>query len=134
MNNTNERAELIAAIKHELAEFSHNKVLETLLIDSVDMLEADAQAAASPACPSCHAPGLLYECVHCSANSYPEDFAQQTKSKDAELIATHAKLAEAELRANQLESQFKSQCRITASALDERAQQAKLADRIRSLK
>ena len=51
--------------------------------------------------------------------------AQQAKSKDAELIAIHAKLAEAELRANQLESQFKSQCRITASALDERAQQAK---------
>ena len=33
----------------------------------------------SPTCPRCQAPGLLYECVHCSANSYPEDFAQQAK-------------------------------------------------------
>lgn len=36
-----ERAELIAGIKHELAEFAHNKTLETLLLDAADMLEAD---------------------------------------------------------------------------------------------
>lgn len=45
---TGERAELIAAIKHELAEFAHNKALETLLHDSVDMLEADAQQRSKP--------------------------------------------------------------------------------------
>ena len=42
MTDTSREA-LIKAIKHELAEFAHNKVLETLLLDSVDMLEADAQ-------------------------------------------------------------------------------------------
>ena len=36
-----ERAELIAGIKHELAEFAHNKTLETLLLDAADMLESD---------------------------------------------------------------------------------------------
>ena len=43
MNNTNERTELIAGIRHELAEFAHNKTLETLLLDTIEMLEADAQ-------------------------------------------------------------------------------------------
>jgi len=36
-----QRAELIAGIKHELAEFAHNKTLETLLLDAVELLEAD---------------------------------------------------------------------------------------------
>ncbi|CAB4202651.1 hypothetical protein UFOVP1374_35 [uncultured Caudovirales phage] len=31
-----ERAELIAGIKHELAEFAHNKTLETLLLEIKD--------------------------------------------------------------------------------------------------
>ena len=38
-----DREALIAGIKAELANFAHNKTLETLLLDSVDMLEADAQ-------------------------------------------------------------------------------------------
>lgn len=43
---TSERAELIAGIKHELAEFAHNKTLETLLLDAANMLEADTQEIA----------------------------------------------------------------------------------------
>lgn len=42
-----ERAELIAGIKHELAEFAHNKTLETLLLDAANMLESDAQEIAA---------------------------------------------------------------------------------------
>jgi len=26
-----------------------------------------------PACPSCSAPGMLFECVHCGANNYPPE-------------------------------------------------------------
>jgi len=44
--------------------------------EAADMLEADKR---KPVCPSCQAPGLLYECVHCSANSYPKGFVQQAK-------------------------------------------------------
>lgn len=39
----NDREALISGLKAELANFAHNKTLETLLLDSVDMLEADAQ-------------------------------------------------------------------------------------------
>jgi hypothetical protein len=31
---------------------------------------------AEPSCPDCNAPGLLYECVHCSASNYPPKAAQ----------------------------------------------------------
>lgn len=36
-------------------------------------------------CPDCQDQGLLYECVHCGANNYPKDVAQQFKGR--QLIA-----------------------------------------------
>jgi len=44
------REELIAGIKQELVEFGHNKVLETLLLESIDLLEADAREIESIEC------------------------------------------------------------------------------------
>jgi hypothetical protein len=32
---------------------------------------AQQAVPAEPSCPYCNAPGLLYECVHCSASNYP---------------------------------------------------------------
>lgn len=58
-----ERAELIAGIKHELSEFAHNKTLETLLLDSLDMLEADAQQV-SNLLARIHRDGGHYESKH----------------------------------------------------------------------
>ena len=58
-----ERADLIAGIKHELAEFAHNKTLETLLLDAADMLESDAQ----PKQVTCQIYGhVVGACVECS--------------------------------------------------------------------
>jgi len=37
---------------------------------------------AEPSCPDCHAPHLLYECVHCSASNYPA--APVVKESDME--------------------------------------------------
>lgn len=31
-----------------------------------------SQVVNQPICPDCKAEGLLYECVHCSANNYPD--------------------------------------------------------------
>jgi len=45
-------------------------------------------------------------------------------STSQELAEMAVRLAVSELRANQLEAQFKSQCAITAAALDERAKMA----------
>ena len=39
----------------------------------------------------------------------------------SELVDMAARLADSELRANQIEAQFKAQCKITAAALEERA-------------
>jgi len=41
-------------------------------VDIDTLVYAAPQAVpAEPSCPDCHAPHLLYECVHCSASNYP---------------------------------------------------------------
>jgi hypothetical protein len=35
------------------------------------LVYAPQAVPAEPSCPDCHAPHLLYECVHCSASNYP---------------------------------------------------------------
>jgi len=100
-----ERAELIAQLIRKADAWDHLHPTATrpnVCRKAADMLEADAQPKQvtcqiyghvvgacvecnthmeadkrEPVCPSCQAPGLLYECVHCSANSYPKGVAQQ---------------------------------------------------------
>jgi len=82
-----ERAELIAR-QRWVQEHGANPAMRALAKSTDDMLEADvslinegnkAQQATDPSCPSCQSPGLMYECVYCSANSYPKGFVQQAK-------------------------------------------------------
>ena len=70
-----ERAKLIAGIKHELAEFAHNKTLETLLLDAADMLEADAQAMSN-----------LLARIHRDGGHYESEHGQIKAVDDADLI------------------------------------------------
>jgi len=61
---------------HYLAHESGNDAPEYILEAIASCEQALAQQAQEPMCPKCKA-GVLYECVACSSNNYPQKSAQE---------------------------------------------------------
>ena len=119
---TNEKASLMKP--------AHAWVMAKDLAEKLDALisREEAQAGEPPTVISEWLDGMCITLICDDCNTLPngrhELFtrpAPPASGEREELIATYAKLAASELRASQLEQQFNSQCRITASALNERA-------------
>jgi len=50
----------------------YSGVKASRIAGAIDAIRAHlAQPPSDPACPSCAAPGLLHECVHCGHSNYP---------------------------------------------------------------
>jgi len=81
--------------------------------------------AGEPVCPDCHAPGLLYECAHCSASNYP---APPPAEHLSEILAEKGLNLRTEFEPKPLPRRhdyaaFKAECeREKANPLDERAE------------
>ena len=78
-----ERAVLIAGIKHELAEFSHNEALKTLLLDAVEMLQ-DGSQATPPA-------GERAELIHALRGRHLKYDTREVMLKAADMLEADSK-------------------------------------------